>query len=80
MVHAAARWVASFEKSPPEKVSRTKTAATWHPAKSPRAVELRFESKYMAGRRTKHRRRSLRPQAPPARRAHSIQVGGLKWE
>jgi len=32
----------------------------------------------MAGQKTMHRRRSLRPEAPPARRGENIQTGGVK--
>jgi len=39
-------------------------------------TELRIQS--MAGRKTMYRRRSLRPQAPPARAGENIQTGGTK--
>jgi len=32
----------------------------------------------MAGKKTMHPRRSLRPQSPPARRDENIQIGGTK--
>jgi len=39
-------------------------------------AELRKES--MAGIKTMHRPRSLRPQAPPSRPGENIQTGGMK--
>jgi len=32
----------------------------------------------MAGKKTMHRRRSLRPQSPPSRAGENIQTGGVK--
>jgi len=32
----------------------------------------------MAGKKTMHPRRSLRPQSPPARPGENIQIGGVK--
>jgi len=34
--------------------------------------------KIVAGKKTMHRRRSLRPQSPTARRGENIQIGGTK--
>src|SRR4051794_2041657 len=68
------RWVQPTSRKTRERLSQIATDLKKNQALT--SAELRTMG--MAGKKTMHARRSLRPQSPPARPGENIQIGGAK--